>query len=36
MTAITSMFRIQRWRRAAIIGFTLGVIGGGFVPLLLR
>lgn len=34
MTAITSMFRIQRWRRAAIGGFALGVVSGGIIPLL--
>jgi len=28
MSGITSMFRNQWWRRVAMLGFTVGVVGG--------
>jgi len=28
MSGITSMFQSQWWRRVALLGFTLGLVGG--------
>lgn len=28
MSGITSMFQSQWWRRVALLGFALGVVGG--------
>lgn len=36
MTAITDMFKTARWRWTAAIGFTVGMVGGGLVPLLVQ
>jgi hypothetical protein len=35
MSAITAMFKSQRWRRAAAAGFTVGFVAG-LLPLLVR